>query len=120
MQCVCQVFYLKDTTKWWKVKFAFCSRPYLDVSYFNENDFSLIIINFIQDMKAFYHDAIIGECIDVEFTNTSVPIYTLSNDTTKNGWNMTSYFQLKVEGFITLYNNHNFFISAEIIILKLS
>ena len=103
MQCVCQVFYLKETTKWWKVKFAFCSRPYLDVSYFNDNDFSLITISntFIQDMKAFYRDAIFGECIDVQFTNTSLPIYALSKDTTKNGWNMTSYLQFKVEGFIT-------------------
>ena len=40
MQCVCQVFYLKDKAKWWNVKFAFCYRAYLDVSYFNDNDFS--------------------------------------------------------------------------------
>ena len=31
-QCVCQVFYHKEGTNWWKIKFAFCPREYLDVS----------------------------------------------------------------------------------------
>ena len=31
-QCVCQVFYHKKVTNWWKIKFAFCLKEYLNVS----------------------------------------------------------------------------------------
>ena len=61
------------------------------------------IVNFIQDMKAFYHNAnaIIGECIDVQFKTTSEPIYALSkdNDKMKNVWNLICYLQKKVQSF---------------------
>ena len=48
-------------------------------------------------MKAFYsQNAVIGECVDVQFKNKSIPISLSSSDKTRNGWNLNSWQRYEV------------------------
>ena len=58
-QCVCQVFYHKEGLNWWKIKFAFCPKEYLDVS---RIPVIMIIIVYV-DIGAGYENILQPECM---------------------------------------------------------